>query len=78
MPNPSTPADRSLRPPYALATLPALDTHDLAVTGLLYGPDVPVVQLIWPDEHHRFPWDVGYSYPVDAQPLSGILGDYAA
>lgn len=61
-----------LRPPYALTSLPAVDTDDLTVTRLLYGPDVPVVQLIWPDERHRFPWEPGYAHPVEAQPLSGV------
>ncbi len=61
-----------LRPPYALTGLPAVDTADLTVTRLLYGPDVPVVQLVWPDARHRFPWDSGYAYPAQAQPLCGV------
>lgn len=63
---------RILRPPYQVAALPAVDTAELTVTRLLYGPDVPVVQLIWPDAAGRFPWEPGYAYPLDAQPLSGI------
>jgi hypothetical protein len=25
-------------------------------------------QIVWPDDHHRFPWDDGYSYAPDRQP----------
>lgn len=64
--------DRVLRPPYRLAALPAVDTAELTVTRLLYGPDVPVVQLIWPDVGGRFPWQPGYEYAREVQPLSGV------
>lgn len=64
--------DGVLRPPYQLAALPAVDTAELGVTRLLYGPDVPVIQLIWPDAGRRYPWDHGYANPADAQPLSGV------
>lgn len=61
-----------VQPPHLLAGLPAVDTSEMHVTRLLYGPDFPALQLIWPDEQSRFPWESGYSFPVDAQPLSGI------
>lgn len=61
-----------LRSPYQLTSLPALDTDELTVTRLLYGPNVPAVQLIWPDTRGRFPWEAGYSVAREAQPLSGI------
>ncbi|MFZ2510494.1 MAG: DUF4262 domain-containing protein [Gordonia sp. (in: high G+C Gram-positive bacteria)] len=61
-----------LRPPYHLTSLPALDTDELTVTRLLYGPDFPAVQLIWPDADGRFPWEAGYVLSLDVQPLSGI------
>lgn len=64
--------DGVLQPPYRLAALPAVDTADLSVTRLLYGPDVAAVQLIWPDADQRYPWDRGYAHPADAQPLSGL------
>lgn len=64
--------DGVVRPPHRLAALPAVDTSELHVTRLLYGPDFLALQLIWPDEEGRFPWEPGYSFPLDAQPLSGI------
>jgi hypothetical protein len=36
----------------------------------LYGSDkVRLQQLVWPDQHGRFPWESGYGYPPHAQPL---------
>jgi Domain of unknown function (DUF4262) len=35
-----------------------------------YGPDrVRLQQIVWPDPHARFPWEPGYQYPPQAQPL---------
>lgn len=64
--------DGVLRPPYRMATLPAVHTDDLAVTRVLYGPDFRAVQLIWPDAQGRYPWDRGYAISPDAQPLAGV------
>ncbi|GAC57124.1 hypothetical protein GOHSU_16_00820 [Gordonia hirsuta DSM 44140 = NBRC 16056] len=61
-----------VRPPYALTSLPTMDTTEFTVTRLLYGPDFRAVQLIWPDSAGRFPWEYGYAYSRDAQPLMGI------
>jgi Domain of unknown function (DUF4262) len=37
-----------------------------------YGADrVRLQQIVWPDPHARFPWDPGYQYPPQAQPLLG-------
>ncbi len=37
-----------------------------------YGADrVRLQQIVWPDRHGRFPWDTGYEYPPDVQPLIG-------
>jgi hypothetical protein len=37
-----------------------------------YGTDqVRLQQIVWPDPHARFPWDPGYQYPPQAQPLLG-------
>lgn len=37
-----------------------------------YGADrVRLQQIVWPDEHGRFPWDDGYEYNTHAQPLLG-------
>ncbi len=36
---------------------------------------VPALQLVWPDEQNRLPWDAGYSMSPDAQPLWGRRGE---
>ncbi|MFT3661851.1 MAG: DUF4262 domain-containing protein [Gordonia sp. (in: high G+C Gram-positive bacteria)] len=64
--------DGVVSPPHRLALLPAIDTVQMHVTRLLYGPDFLAVQLIWPDAHNRFPWESGYAHPASAQPLTGI------
>ncbi|QNN52334.1 DUF4262 domain-containing protein [Nocardioides mesophilus] len=35
------------------------------------GPPVRALQMVWPDQRGRFPWDWGYSLPASAQPLLG-------
>ncbi len=32
---------------------------------------VRLQQIVWPDPQGRFPWDPGYAYPPQAQPLLG-------
>ncbi|WP_328463542.1 DUF4262 domain-containing protein [Actinoplanes sp. NBC_00393] len=40
------------------------------VAFALYGRDkVRLQQLVWPDQHGRFPWESGYEYPPHTQPL---------
>ncbi|MFV2112921.1 DUF4262 domain-containing protein [Micromonospora sp. LOL_025] len=35
-----------------------------------YGRDrIRLQQLVWPDRHNRFPWEDGYSFAPQAQPL---------
>ena len=37
-----------------------------------YGADqVRLQQIVWPDPQGRFPWDTGYSFAADSQPLIG-------
>ncbi|GAB3147113.1 hypothetical protein GCM10027290_29890 [Micromonospora sonneratiae] len=37
-----------------------------------YGEErVRLQQIVWPDQHGRFPWDDGYEYPAYVQPLLG-------
>ncbi|MET7968757.1 DUF4262 domain-containing protein [Micromonospora sp. NPDC005305] len=39
-----------------------------------YGRDrVRLQQIVWPDPDARFPWDSGYTYPSQVQPLIGQL-----
>lgn len=50
--------------------LAASDTSDLVVAGQAY-PETIAAQLVWPDEHERFPWDSGYNRRRCPQPLIG-------
>jgi hypothetical protein len=44
-----------------------------------YGADaVAVQQIVWPDEAGRYPWDAGWSFPPDAQPVIGTPETAAA
>ncbi len=37
-----------------------------------YGQEqVRVQQIVWPDPHGRFPWDDGYAYSLQVQPILG-------
>lgn len=39
---------------------------------MTHGPElVRLQQVVWPDEHNRFPWDPGYAIPADRQPTIG-------
>ncbi|MFT3715571.1 MAG: DUF4262 domain-containing protein [Gordonia sp. (in: high G+C Gram-positive bacteria)] len=54
-----------------------IDSSDLRVTRLLYGPAFAAVQLAWPDASMAYPWD--RAYPADRrQPLLGIPLPHAA
>lgn len=45
------------------------DLHP-GVAFALYGrAKVRLQQMVWPDEHGRFPWESGYGYPPHVQPL---------
>lgn len=38
----------------------------------LYGQQaVRLQQLVWPDDQHRYPWNEGYSLPLNGQPVIG-------
>jgi hypothetical protein len=36
---------------------------------------VPALQLVWPDENNRLPWESGYALPKGAQRLWGKRGE---
>lgn len=57
---------------YDLAVVNAVHTRDLAMARRFYGNDqVRAVQLVWPDQEGRYPWDGGYSIRLTTQPLTG-------
>lgn len=37
----------------------------------LYGPDITALQLVWPDQDGRFPWEQGFAL-ADLEPLLGL------
>jgi hypothetical protein len=45
-------------------------TEDFAI-ALRLQSDFRALQVVWPDLENRFPWDPGYSFPPDEQPLLG-------
>jgi hypothetical protein len=67
-----------LRGGYEVELLAVDDAADprapLSVATRLYGHGGPVdaLQVVWPDRHHRFPWDPGFDAGMRAmQPLLG-------
>ncbi|WP_319462519.1 DUF4262 domain-containing protein [Micromonospora sp. RTP1Z1] len=56
-----------------VAGAPTDQLHPGAAFGR-YGRDrVRLQQIVWPDPDGRFPWDSGYTYPSEVQPLIGHL-----
>ncbi|WP_024794114.1 DUF4262 domain-containing protein [Tomitella biformata] len=47
---------------------------DLRVAAQIYG-QVRAIQLVWPDKEGRFPWQAGYGFPANVQPLMGVAPD---
>lgn len=39
----------------------------------LFGEEVRALQLVWPDPGGRFPWDEGWAYERDAQPVRVLV-----
>lgn len=69
---PFSPGDR-ISPPSDgpdVAVIDVVDTDVLTMIEHFYGPS-RALQLVWPDEQGRFPWQNGYDIPADAQPLAG-------
>jgi len=51
---------------------PATDALYPGTAYARYGTDrVRLQQVVWPDPQGRFPWDAGYQYPPQVQPLLG-------
>ncbi len=47
-----------------------IDKSDLLITNELF-PDAPALQVVWPDDSGRFPWETDYSLPPAAQEIKG-------
>ena len=45
--------------------------RNLPVAWRINGGPTDALQLVWPDEHDRFPWEPGYALPDYVQPLWG-------
>jgi hypothetical protein len=51
---------------------PATDAAHPGAAYAFYGTDrVRLQQIVWPGRQGRFPWDAGYAFPADVQPLVG-------
>jgi hypothetical protein len=51
---------------------PATESLHPGAAYARYGEDrVRLQQIVWPDPHGRFPWEPGYEYDADAQPVIG-------
>ena len=48
---------------------PTAQLHPGAAYGRYGRGRVRLQQVVWPDLHGRFPWDDGYTYPSQVQPL---------
>ncbi len=46
------------------------DAH-LIVAGSLYGPALRALQVVWRDDHGRWPWEVGHRAGRGGQPVLG-------
>lgn len=68
--------DNALGNGYKLMPVQVPDSSDtLTVANSFFrgdGDPVPAIQLVWPDKLHRFPWDDGYSVPVELQPVFAL------
>jgi hypothetical protein len=52
--------------------------RNLPVSWRINGGPVDALQLVWPDESNRLPWEPGYSLGPDVQPLWGDRADSRA
>lgn len=61
-----------MRRPVWFEAIDVIDPEPLRLTRLLYGQEFTTVQLAWPDDAGRYPWQAGYSIPSNVQPLLGV------
>ena len=61
-----------LRRPVALRAIDVIDAGSMRLTRILYGLRFEAVQLVWPDDEGRYPWQPGYAIPTQVQPLLGV------
>ena len=69
------PGDQVRQPGNAAAIFTAiavLDDDDLEMVREIYGSSDYALQLVWSDEHGRFPWADGYAPWRHRQPIRGL------
>ncbi|MBM7366991.1 DUF4262 domain-containing protein [Gordonia hydrophobica] len=67
-----------LRRPVSLHAIDVIDADPLRLTRVLYGLRFNAVQLVWPDDEGRYPWEPRYAIPAQVQPLLGVPAVEAA
>ncbi|WP_040517447.1 DUF4262 domain-containing protein [Gordonia neofelifaecis] len=61
-----------LRRPVRFRAVDVIDSEPMRLTRIVYGRQFDAVQLVWPDDDGRYPWQPGYSIPTQVQPLLGV------
>lgn len=56
---------------FDMVAIDVLRPVDLLVAMQIYGP-VRAIQLVWPGAKGQYPWQDGYEFPADVQPLMGV------
>jgi hypothetical protein len=56
---------------YGMVLVAVDDTAPLGLARGVYGPEVRALQLVYPDDEHRMPWDDGCDPYVASLPLLG-------
>lgn len=67
-----------LRQRVSLTAIDVIDASPMRLTRVLYGLRFDAVQLVWPDDAGRYPWQAGYAIPQQVQPLLGVSAVKAA
>ncbi|MGI6797038.1 DUF4262 domain-containing protein [Gordonia sihwensis] len=67
-----------LRRPVRFRAIDVIDAGALRLTRVVYGARFDAIQLVWPDDDGRYPWQSGYSIPARVQPLLGVPESEAA
>jgi len=61
-----------LRRPVSLRAIDVIDAGPMRLTRVIFGQQFEAVQLVWPDDEGRYPWQRGYAIPAQVQPLLGL------
>ncbi|MEO9329798.1 DUF4262 domain-containing protein [Gordonia aurantiaca] len=57
--------------PVPVRLIEQVDKDELVLANLLF-PDYPTLQVVWPDDHGRYPWDADYVLLPMHQPVKGF------